>query len=98
MNSDIATGDYVRLWDDRNVLYHEVSRKCYQFHNTTNSLMTVDVEHCPMEIRFLLCKDKVPRLNQKWKNGNKTKVNDTQFNQSQQKSMLMMLLTHKLQW
>ena len=25
----IPTGDYVRLWDDRNVIYHEASRKCY---------------------------------------------------------------------
>ena len=55
----IPTGDYVRLWDDRNVIYHEATRKCYQHHNATNSLMIVDVEHCPMGTRFLLCKDKV---------------------------------------
>ena len=73
----IPTGDYVRLWHDRNVIYHEASRMCYQFHNTTNSLITVDVEHCPVGTRFLLCKDKVLRPNQKWKNGNKTKVSDT---------------------
>ena len=51
----IPTRDYVRLWDDRNIIYHEASRKCYQFHNATNSLLTVDVKHCPMETRFLLC-------------------------------------------
>ena len=39
----IPTRDYVRLWDDRNVMYHEVTRKCYQYHDATNSLRTVDV-------------------------------------------------------
>ena len=80
----ISTGDYVRLWDDRNVIYHEASRKCYQFHNATNSLMTVHVQHVPMGTRFLLCKDKVFRPNKKLTNVNKTKVSDTQFNQNQQ--------------
>ena len=28
----IPTVDYVWLWDDRNIIYHEASRKCYQFH------------------------------------------------------------------
>ena len=76
----IPTRNHVRLWDDRNIIYHEVSRKCYQFHNATNNLIIANVEHCPMETRFLLCKDKVLRPNQKWTNGNKTKVSDTQFN------------------
>ena len=58
--------------------------KCYQYHDATNSLMTVDTEHCPMGTRFLLCKDKVLRSKQNWTNANKTKVSDTQFNQSQQ--------------
>ena len=80
----IPTGDYVRLWDDRNALYHEASRKCYHFNNATNSLISVDIEHCPIGTRFLLCKDNVLRPNQNWTNGNKTKVSDTQFNQSQQ--------------
>ena len=44
----IPTRDYVRLWDDRIVIYHEVTRKSYQYHNATNSIMTVDVEHCTM--------------------------------------------------
>ena len=44
--------------------------------------MTVDVEHCPMGTRFLLCKDKVLRPRQYWTNVNKTKVSDMQFNQS----------------
>ena len=46
--------------------------------------MTIDVGHYPMGTSFLLCKDKVLRPNQKWRNGNKTKVSDTEFNQSQQ--------------
>ena len=54
----IPTGDYVRLWDDRNVIYHEAARKCYQYHDATNSLMAVDVEHCSIGTRFLLCKEK----------------------------------------
>ena len=45
--------------------------------------MTVDVEHCPMGTRFLICKDKVLRPKQNLTNVNKTKVSDTQFNQSQ---------------
>ena len=81
----IPTRDYVRLWDDRNAIYHEAVRKCYQYHNATNSLMTADVEHCPMETRFLLCKDEVLRPKQNWTNVNKTKVSETQFNHSQQK-------------
>ena len=80
----IPTGDYVRLWDDRNVIYHEATRKCYQYHDVINSLMTVDVEHCSMGTRFLLCKDKVLRPKQNLTNVNKTNVSDTQFNQSQQ--------------
>ena len=46
--------------------------------------MTVDVEHCPMGTRFLLYKDKMLRPKQNQTNVNKTKVSDTQFNQSQQ--------------
>ena len=46
--------------------------------------MTVDVEHCPMGTRFLLCKDKVLRPKLNWTNVNKTKVGYIQFNQSQQ--------------
>ena len=76
--------DYVRLWDDRNVIYLEATRECYQYHNATNSLMMVEVKHCPMGTRFLLCKDKVLSKKQNWTNVNKTKVSDTQFNQSQQ--------------
>ena len=45
--------------------------------------MTVDVELCPMGTMFLLCKDKVLRSKQNLTNVNKTKVSDTQFNQSQ---------------
>ena len=76
--------DYVRLWDDRNVIYLEANRKCYQYYNATNSLMMVDVKHSPMGTRFLLCKDKVLSPKENWTNVNKTKVSDTQFNQSQQ--------------
>ena len=43
---------------------YEATRKCYQYHDATNSLMTVDVEHCPMGTRVLLCKDKVLRPKQ----------------------------------
>ena len=86
-NSDefryILTGDHSRLWDDRNTIYHEAYRKCYQFHNATNSLMAINVEHCPMGTRSLLYKNKVLRPNEKWTNGNKTEVTDTQVNQSQ---------------
>ena len=46
--------------------------------------MTVDVEHCPMGTRFLPCKDNVLRPKQNSTNVKKTKVSDTQFNQSQQ--------------
>ena len=80
----IPTGDYVRLWDDRNVIYHEATTKCYQYHDATISLMTVDIEHCLMGTRFLLFKDKVLRPKQNWTNVNKTTVSDTQFNQSQE--------------
>ena len=80
----IPTGYYVRLWDDRNVIYHEATRKCYQYYNTTNSLITVDVRHCPMGTRFLLCKDKVLSPKQIWTNVNNTTISDIQFNQSQQ--------------
>ena len=37
----IPTGDYVRLWDNRNVIYHEATSKWYQYHNATNGLMAV---------------------------------------------------------
>ena len=37
-----------------------------------------------MRTRFLLCKDKRLRPNQKWTDGNKTNVSDIQFNQNQQ--------------
>ena len=47
-----------RMWDNRNIIYHEAIRKCYQYHDATNSIMRVDVEHCPMGTRFLLCKEK----------------------------------------
>ena len=47
--------------------------------------MTVDVEHCPMGSRFLLCKENVLRPKQNLPNVNKTKVGDVQFNQSQEK-------------
>ena len=84
----IPTRDYVRLWDDSTVIYPEASRKCYQFHNATKSLRVVDVEHCPMGTRFLLCKDKMLRPNQKWTNGNKTKVSDIQVNKDQQEKSI----------
>ena len=80
----IPTRDYVRLCDHRNVIYHEATRNCYQYHNATNSLMIVDVGYCPMGIRFLLCKDKVLRPKQNLTNVNKTNVSDIQFNQNQQ--------------
>ena len=64
----ILPRDYVRLWDDRNIIHHEAT----------------DIEHCPMGTRFLLCKEKVLRPKQNWTNVNKTKVSDTQFNQSKQ--------------
>ena len=89
----ILTGDCVRLWDDRNIIYHEASRKC-QFHNATNSLITVDVENCPMGTRSY-CARTTPNAKSKWTNGNKTKVSDTQFNQNQLEELLMILLTHK---
>ena len=89
MNSDIfPPRDYVMLWDDRNIIYHEASRKCYQFHKVTNSLTVVDIEHCPMGTRFLLCKDRMLRPNQKWTDGIKSKVSDIQFNQGQQEEPL----------
>ena len=75
---------YVRFWDDRNVIYHEASRKCYQIHNATNSLGGVDTEQCPIGTSFLLCKDKLLRPNEKWTVGNKTKVSDIQVSQGQQ--------------
>ena len=37
-----------------------------------------------MGTRFLLCKDKLLRPNQKWTDGNTIKVSDIQFNQDQQ--------------
>ena len=77
----IPTGFCVRLWDDRNTIYRKASRKYYQFHNATISLRVVDVEHCPVGTRFLLFKDKMLRPNQKWTDGNKTKVSDIQVNQ-----------------
>ena len=82
--SYIPTGDYVRLWDDRDVIYHEATRKCYQYHDVINSLMRVNVEHCPQGTRILLCKDNVLMPKQNLTNVNKTKVSDTQHNQSQQ--------------
>ena len=48
MNSDIfPTGDYVR---QKCHIYHEATRKCYQYHDATSSLVTVNVEHCQMEL------------------------------------------------
>ena len=52
----ILTRDYVRLWDDRNVIYYEATRKCYQYHDATDSTMIVDVEHCPMGTKFLFAR------------------------------------------
>ena len=49
-----------------------------------DSLMTVDVEHCSMDTRFLLYKNEVLRPKQNWTNVNKTTVSDIPFNQSQQ--------------
>ena len=81
MNSDISPLEIVRLWNVRNVIYHEASRKCYQFHNATNRPTVVCVEHCTMGTRFLLYKDKLLKPNQKWTVGNKTKVSDIQASQ-----------------
>ena len=98
----IPTGDYVRLWDDRNVIYHETTRKCYQYHNATNSLMTIDVEHCPMGTRFLLCKDKVLRQKKKKKKKKKTgqisarqKFVTHSLIRANRKTLLMMLMTQE---
>ena len=47
-------------------------------------LRVVDVEHCPMGTRFLLCRDNLLRPNQKWTVGNKTKISDIQVSQAQE--------------
>ena len=92
----IPTGDSVRLWDDRNVIYHEASRKCYQFHNATNRLMTtIDVEHCLMETRFLLCKDKVLRQNQNGQMVKRQRLVTHSLIKANRKGLLMILLTQE---
>ena len=87
------TGQNVRLWDDRNIIYHEASRKCYQFQNATSSLMTVEVEHCPMGTGFLLCKDKVLRPNQNGQMATRQRLVTHSLIQANRKSLVMMLLT-----
>ena len=32
-----------------------------QYYDATNNLMTVDLEHCPMGTKFLLCREEVLR-------------------------------------
>ena len=53
----------MQLWDKRNIIFHEASKECYMFHETVGHLMTVEIETCPAEPRFLLCKDKMIRQN-----------------------------------
>ena len=55
----LSTGDIVQLWDRRNVIFHEVSKECYTFHETTGHLKAVDVKTCSAGTRFLLCRDDV---------------------------------------
>ena len=64
----------------------EMSYIMKQLENAINVIMplTVDVEHCPMGTRFLLCKDKVLRPKQNCTNVNKRTIGNKQFNQSQQ--------------
>ena len=31
----LSTSDVVQLWDKRNVIFHEASKECYMFHETT---------------------------------------------------------------
>ena len=54
----LSTGD-VQLWDKRNIILHEATKECYMFHETAGHLVTIGIETCPAEIRFLLCRDKV---------------------------------------
>ena len=82
ISSGTFTPEIIWQWDDMNVICHEATRKCYQYYDITNSIMTVDVEHCPMRTRFLLCKEKVLRPRQNWTNVNKNNVSDTLFTQS----------------
>ena len=47
------------MGQERNVIFHEVSKECYIFHKIAGHLIAVDVKTCPAEIRFLLCRDKM---------------------------------------
>ena len=59
----LSTSDVVQIWDNRNVIFHKELKKCYMFHETVGCLMTVKIETCPVETRFLLCKGKMIRQN-----------------------------------
>ena len=55
----LGAGDIVKLWDKRNVIFHEAGKECYMFHKIAGHLMTVGMEICLAETRFLLCRDKM---------------------------------------
>ena len=55
----LSTGVVEQLWDKRNIIFHEATKECYIFHETVGHLLTVGIEMCPAEARFLLCTDKV---------------------------------------
>ena len=57
----LSTSDVVQLWDKRNIIFHEASKVYYLFHKTVGHLITVEIETCPVETRFILCKDKMIR-------------------------------------
>ena len=55
----LSTGDVVQLSDKRNVIFHETSKECCMFHETTGHLVAVSIKTYPAGTRFLLCRDKM---------------------------------------
>ena len=47
----LSTSNVVQLWDKRNVIFHEASKECYMFHETTGHLEAVSINACSVGTR-----------------------------------------------
>ena len=58
MNSNISALAMLCGYGTKETIFHKASKECYMFHKTIGHLMAVEIDPCPVETRFLLCKDK----------------------------------------
>ena len=75
----LCSGDVVQLWGKRNVIFHETSKKCYMFLNTTGCLEAVGIKFCSAVTRFLLCRDKMIKQHRSPLNPDLTKISGSEI-------------------